>query len=527
MYEDGPRTAEWNCATVATGRCAWHVGCWYPTPSSRITFLMRLLPSALVFAIVAFASPSSVAGDLSAADAAKAAFAPTVTRSDVGERRVVSDHIIEVAGRRIAYRATVAESPVEGPDGKPAGVAVTYAYVAQGGDARHRPVTFVFNGGPGASSWPLHMEGIGPKAYDATRGTLQDNPACLLDVTDLVFIDPVGTGASFPVKGGDPETLWTMEGDARFFVGLIARWLHDHGRDDSPQYVIGESYGTTRALAMLHEDQPYPRLHLSGVALLSLYVGGIDNDDVAAMAVLPSYAVTAWFHGKQGKRAASANEAYDEALRFARTRYIGALLEGDRLTSAASHEVAIAMSQLIGIPAARLEAAHLRLSADDFRNDLPGVSGKHIGRLDTRMVVDGSLDDLPVPYDDPGMSLGRRSPDVMDGYLRSLGYTPAGPYRALNLTINRQWRYAGGATHPTATVDYLVPAMNANPQLRLFTAGGYYDTNTPWEAGQYALSHAGIDPSRWTKHAYPAGHTIGDDPVQREALARDLRRFIR
>ncbi|KAF1009761.1 MAG: hypothetical protein GAK28_00406 [Luteibacter sp.] len=488
---------------------------------------MRSSFASFLFALGTLTSlPCIAMADLSAAEAAKAAFAPTRTRPDVSTRCVVSDHVLDVGGRRIAYRATVAEYPVDGADGKPAGVAVTYAYVVKGDKAARRPVTFVFNGGPGASSWPLHMEGLGPKVYDATRGTLRDNPASLLDVTDLVFIDPLGTGASFPVEGGDADGFWTMEGDARFFVGLIAHWLRENGRDDSPQYVIGESYGTTRALAMLHEDQPYPRLHLSGVVLLSLFVGGIDNDDVEAMAVLPSYAATAWFHGRQDERAPSAKDAYDQALGFARTRYMGALLEGDRLTPDELHEVAVETGRRIGVSASRLEAAHLRLSADAFRDAVLAEPGKHVGRLDTRMAVDGSLDGLPVPYDDPGMSLGRRSSVVMDDYLRSLGYAPVALYRALNLTINRQWRYGSDATHPTSTVAYIAAAMQADPRLRLFTAGGYFDTNTPWEAGQYALSHAGVDPARWTTHAYPAGHTIGDDPTQRAALAADLRRFI-
>lgn len=464
------------------------------------------------------------ASERSAAEAAQAAFAPTQSRPDVGHRRATSDHVLTLDGQRIAYRAVVEETQVDGSDGKPAGVAVTYAYIARDADAARRPVTFVFNGGPGASSWPLHMEGFGPRVYDGSHGTLSDNPASLLDVTDLVFIDPVGTGASFPVEGGDAGSLWNLSGDARFFVGLIGDWLHRNGREASPQYLIGESYGTTRALAMLHEDAPYPRLHLSGVALLSMYVGGIDNDDVESMALLPSYAATAWFHHKQGMPAASASEAYDEAWRFARTTYMGALLQGDRLSAVDLHEVALATSERTGIPAERLEAMHLRLSPDAFRTGLLS-GGKRVGRLDTRMVVDDSLDKLPVPYDDPGMSLGRRPSAVMDDYLRSLGYVPALPYRALNLTINRQWRY-GDESHPVSVVQYLAPAMTANPNLRLFTAGGYYDTNTPLEAGRYALSRAGIDMTRWTSKAYPAGHTIGDDPTQRAALATDLRHFI-
>ncbi|URX62950.1 hypothetical protein KR767_02445 [Luteibacter anthropi] len=488
---------------------------------------MRLPLSFLMLGLTTFLLPSlacAAVTDLSADAAARAAFAPTQSRPDAGHRRVASDHVLALDGRRIAYRAIVEETTVEGSDGKPAGIAVTYAYVAQGVDAARRPVTFVFNGGPGASSWPLHMEGLGPKVYDAASGTLRDNPASLLDVTDMVFIDPIGTGASFPVEGGDAGSLWNLSGDARFFVGLISDWLHRNGREASPQYLIGESYGTTRALAMLHEDAPYPRLHLSGVALLSMYVGGIDNDDVESMALLPSYAATAWFHHKQGMPAASASEAYDEAWRFARTAYIGALLQGDRLSAADLHEVALATSERTGIPAERLEAMHLRLSPDAFRTGLLS-GGKRVGRLDTRMVVDDSLDKLPVPYDDPGMSLGRRPSAVMDDYLRSLGYVPALPYRALNLTINRQWRY-GDESHPGSVVQYLAPAMTANPNLRLFTAGGYYDTNTPLEAGRYALSHTGIDMTRWTSKAYPAGHTIGDDPTQRAALATDLRHFI-
>lgn len=188
------------------------------------------------------------------------AMEPMVPRETATSNVKVTKHKARIDGREIAYRAIVTELPLPGADGKPAIVAVSYAYVAdKSGDPTKRPVAFIFNGGPGASSSPLHMHAFGPyrivggKAAGGDSARMEQNPHSLLDVADLVFIDPPGTGASMPVKGADATPFFGVGGDARAVWAMIDGWKQANGRTGSPTILIGESYGTARAGAMLAE----------------------------------------------------------------------------------------------------------------------------------------------------------------------------------------------------------------------------------------------------------------------------------
>lgn len=474
------------------------------------------------------------ARDVSAADAAANAFAATATRTRQAGVAVTTAQVLLRQGQRLPYQTIVSEWPVHGADGGVIGIIVTQAYVAPATPGSRRPVTFVYNGGPGAASWSLQMEGIGPKRYDAASGRIVDNPDSILDATDLVFIDPLGTGASFPLAGADASSVWNTPGDARAIAAVIADWLEANHRKDSQQLLLGESYGTLRSLAVLHADAANPRLAISGVMLLSLFLGTGKTEDLAAVTLLPSLATTAYVHGLRRVPAASPQQAYDDALAFARTRYASALLEGNSLSAEHLHAVAAEMSDQIGVPAAVLEAARLRIDRNQFRDAVRLASpGTLIGSLDTRVVGTAALDNLAVPYNDPSMTLGKRPASVMETYLATLGYRVAAPYRPLNLAINNGgWYFRAPATatreqdDTVDATDWLADAMRANPRLRVFAAGGFYDTATPLYDGRYMLDHADIDRARLTLAAYPAGHGVAEDPQQRRALAADLRAFI-
>ncbi|KJV35842.1 hypothetical protein VI08_06705 [Luteibacter yeojuensis] len=446
---------------------------------------------------------------------------------------VVTRHHATIAGQRVAYQAIVSEWPVPGDDGEPMGVMVTEAYLAGKQPDASRPVTFIYNGGPGSSSWSLQMEGLGPKLYQAATGAFVDNPDSLLDASDLVFIDPLGTGASFPLAGRDASPAWNTPGDAESIRSVIERWLRDNGRTTSPQFLMGESYGTMRSVAILHADAKHNALHLHGVILLSLVLKTGENDDIQAIGLLPSLAASAYVRGLRQAPAANVEDAYAQAVQFARTEYASALLEGASLSAERLHAVAQAMSAQVGISPAPLEKAHLRIDRNAFAHALlGGKANEHAGSLDTRQTGGPDLDALPAPYNDPSMTLGKRPEHAFEGYLKSLDYVAAGEYRYLNLAINRgSWFYSvketGDATDSLDTVPWLVDAMHAHPSLRLFTAGGYFDTNTPLGVATYQLDHADIDRSRWTAKAYAAGHGIAEDVVQRAKLAGDLRAFVK
>ncbi|WP_372362092.1 hypothetical protein ACCQ10_02440 [Xanthomonas sp. NCPPB 1325] len=472
--------------------------------------------------------------DVTAAAAAASAFAPTDTRSRQAAAPVTTSHVLALTGRRLPYQAIVSEWPVRGADGNVLGLVVTQAYIANARQGQVRPVTFVYNGGPGAASWSLQMEGIGPKLYDAASGTVIDNPDSILDVTDLVFIDPLGTGASFPFAGVDARSVWNTPGDACSIVEVISSWLTSNRRGKSPQVLIGESYGALRNLAVLNADAAEPRLNVSGVVLLSPFLGHAESRDLAAVTLLPSLATTAYVHGLRRIPTSSPQQAYDSALEFARNRYAPALLEGNTLSVERLRAVAAEMSDQIGVPAEILEASRLRIDRSQFNRTLKlRQQNTRIGNLDTRVAGSTDLDSLPAPYSDPSMTLGRRPASVMEHYLATLGYQVAAPYRPLNLSINHgTWYYR---VPPSATgdqkdtidgTDWLVDAMNAHPKLHVFAAGAFYDTATPLYASRYLLDHADIDRSRLTLAAYPAGHGIAEDAEQRRHLAADLRDFI-
>lgn len=490
--------------------------------------------TSIVFLTALLLSTAADARDVAAVDAAANAMAATATRTRQAGPPVTTAQVLLRRGQQLPYQAIVSEWPVRGADGGVIGIVVTQAYVAPSKPGSPRPVTFVYNGGPGAASWSLQMEGIGPKLYDAASGRIVDNPDSILDTTDLVFIDPLGTGASFPLAGADASSVWNTPGDARAIVNVIAGWLESNGRKDSRQLLLGESYGTLRSLAVLHADAADHRLDISGVMLLSLFVDTGKTEDLAAVTLMPSLATTAYVHGLRRVPSASPQQAYDDALAFARTRYAPALLEGNSLSAEHLHAVAAEMSDQIGVPAETLEASRLRIDGKQFRQAVRLTSpGTLIGSLDTRVVGSPELDSLAAPYNDPSMTLGKRPASLMETYLATLGYSVAAPYRPLNLTINGSWYYRAPAAAASEgqddtldATDWLAAAMRTNSRLRVFAAGGFYDTATPLYDGRYMLDHADIDRARLTLAAYPSGHGVAEDPQQRRVLAADLRAFI-
>lgn len=464
---------------------------------------MRL--SAVLATACLLACLDATASDLSPAQAAAFAFAPTVEQASRPAVHIKASRSWMTTTGSAPYEASVDEYPVTS-EGQTVGLVSTFGYTETPVQAS-RPVVFLFNGGPGASSWSLHMEGFGPVRYDAAKDTFEDNPDALLDVADLVFIDPLGTGDSAPFTGTKPETAWGAEGDARATLSVMHQWLVDHGRQDAPVFVVGESYGTARAAAMLHFASAEEAAPVKGVALLSLALGGLPDPAKQAAGRLPSMAATAWYHHKGSADLPSGMEAYQHAV-------------------SAQAPSSADVKQWIGVAGDDAKGAATRVpEASSFRKALLADSGKIVGSLDTRMTADHSLDALQPPYSDPGMTLGKRPSTLMARYLVSLGYRSPVAYRMLNLAINTSWNY-GGSPDEWPFAGYVAEGMRAHPAVKLFTAGGIYDLSTPAYEGILTLRQVGVPADRWEAHIYPSGHTIGEDAAQRPVLASDLRRFI-
>lgn len=461
------------------------------------------------------------------------AMEPMVPRAVASERIVTTRHSIVLGGKRLRYHATVTETPLNGSDGTPAAVAVTFAYTADGvSDPAHRPLLFVFNGGPGASSSPLHLKAFGPRRLVGEGAALHmaDNPFTLLDAADLVFVDPVGTGASMPVAGKDASSFWSVGGDARAVSLLIDTWKTTHGRVASPTVLLGESYGTTRALAMLNEAMKARTALPDAIILLSLAIGWSDLPVTSDVTKLPTLAAVAWYHDAVDRGGRTVDQQFAEARRFAESDYIAALVQGSSLPAAERNHVAARVAQFIGLPADTIEKAGLTVDQHDFMLGLLSAKGLRTGQLDARATRQVAQSNFHPPFDDPSMSLGSDTSATIEAYIRDeLGYTMPSPYRSLNLGINFKWNWEGGrggAYSDGAFAPYLASAMAIKPSLRVFTGGGYYDITTPVEAGIFALDQVRVPADRRTTRIYPTGHAIAEDGTGLAALSKDLHEFI-
>ncbi|TCM15423.1 carboxypeptidase C (cathepsin A) [Novosphingobium sp. PhB165] len=457
------------------------------------------------------------------------AMEPMAERDAATDRVIVTHHKGVVGGRTMAYDAIVTETPVSNDKGKPAAVVVTYAYVAPAakGGAK-RPVLFVFNGGPGASSSPLHFSAFGPVRIADRKGTtphLEANPHSLLDVADLVFIDPPGTGVSMPVKGADATSLFSVEGDARAVAQVVQHWREANHRTDAPFALVGESYGTARALAMLGAESKDKLPLPDGVALLSLAIGDNDGPVISDVSLLPTLAAVAWYHQAVDRKGLTVEQYFAEARIFAENDYARALIAGASLAPAERARVAARLSELVGLPAAQLEKDGLQLDRHAFMLGLLGAKGLRTGQLDGRVTRAISESNMHPPFDDPSMTLGAETGTLLADYIgKELGYPLPSAYRTLNLGINFKWNWGKGELYSTLRfAPYLADAMAAKPSLKVMTVGGYYDITTPLAAGQFALNRVGIGPERRTSLSYAAGHSVFEDEGELTRFASDMR----
>ncbi|RKF23326.1 peptidase S10 [Altericroceibacterium spongiae] len=472
-------------------------------------------------------------------------------RPPIEEQAQPSKGHVTVEGQRIDYTATPGTLTLRNDAGEPIASMFYVAYTADNrGEASDRPVTFIFNGGPGSSSMWLHMGSFGPVRVDTPTDRAQPpapfslgpNHESLIDTTDLVFLDAIGTGLSRPLGKAEGPEFWGVDQDIDAFAKGIQRYLSITRRWNSPKILLGESYGTLRAAGLVNELQNRG-VQMNGVILLSSILNyGIRNPgyDRLYVTYLPSYAATAWYHNRLADRPARLEPFLDEVREFARGPYLAALAKGDDLSDAERNRIASRMAAYTGLSPEFLLRNDLRVDLNRFRKELMRDQSRTVGRLDSRFTgidVDEAGDGPQ--YDPADTAISGAYTAAINSYLfGTLGYKTELQYRPnFYREISSRWDQShtppdGGWGRMTAanTALDLARAMRINPHLQVLSLNGYYDMATPFFGAEYDLKHMQLDPSlrgNLTFRYYKSGHMIYIRPEAMTALRRDLVDFYK
>ncbi|TAL86355.1 MAG: peptidase S10 [Rhodanobacter sp.] len=472
---------------------------------------------------------------------AQAASAP------VPKAREVETHgSIDVGGKTIHYTATAGTIILRNKKNQPIGSMFYVAYTRDGvRSLAHRPVTFLYNGGPGASTNWLTMSGLGPYRVALANGAANAPPPyaavpsheTILNDTDLVFIDAMGTGFSHVVGKGKDKMFWGVDQDVKAFGQFIQRYATRNDRWNSPIYLYGESYGTTRSAALAYYLQQQG-VAVNGVILQSSVLNYFDSapgTNDRYVADLPTFAALAWYHDKVPDKPASLEAFVEQARTFADGPYATALRVGNTLPKARLDAIAQKMSALTGLPVEYLERANLRVTAAEFRKELMLPEHEHIGRYDGRYIAQDASAIASKPSFDP--SDQQISPALNQGYMwyvhHVLKWKTDRAYVGLNFKANKQWDWKHHSpTHHHELMpdvaDDLAAAMRMNPYLRVLSENGYYDLATPFHGTEYDLNQVNLS-AKLRQHItyayFKSGHPIYVNPKSLKAMHATLDAF--
>ena len=513
-------------------------------------------------AVAADAPPAAPSGALANASC-PSAFTP---QSKESEGKVT------IGGKRIAYRAVIGTLVVHAKDWVegvpcptevakmtgatlPAEAAMSYvAYFKQGNNIGVRPIVFLFNGGPGSSTVWLHMGAFGPQRVVTNDDShtppapyrLVANDGSLLDAGDLVFIDAPGTGFG-RIAGKDKEkAFWGIDADAHAFAAFIQAFVTKYQRWNSPKFLFGESYGTTRSAVLSNILQSDYNIDLNGIIMLSqilsfdLSTGGPEanpGNSMPYILALPTFAATAWYHHKLPNQNEDLAAVIGRAKAFAMGPYMAALAKGNKLGETEKQKIATELHGLTGLPVAYLLKANLRVSGGEFEKTLQGDSNTTTGRLDTRF-SGPTMDPLSkdAQYDPQSAAISSAYVTAFNTYARqTLKYGGERPFYP-GVDVFKHWsfkhkqpgmRFAFPGS-PNVMPD-LAAAMKYNPKLKILLTGGYFDLATPFFEGVYEMAHLPIQArlkGNISYRYYPSGHMIYAHTPSLKALHDDVAAFI-
>jgi carboxypeptidase C (cathepsin A) len=469
-----------------------------------------------------------------------------VKKSAPKEETITTHHRAVIDGQEVAYTATVGTILLKEEDGTSKASVFYVAYTRDGVERLEgRPLTFSFNGGPGSSSVWLHLGLLGPcrvlfddEGYPLPPPyQLVNNDYSLLDVTDLVFIDPVGTGYSRAVPGEEGKQFYGFDKDIESVGEFIRLYTSRSGRWSSPKFLIGESYGTTRAAGLSGFLQEEYGMYLNGImlisAILNFQTARFDvGNDLPYILFLPTYTATAWYHGRLDQALqADLRATLAEVEAFIRETYVPALMEGAALPDGERAEVARALARYTGLSESYLEQTDLRIEIFRFVKELLRDQRRTVGRLDARFTgIDRDAAGERFDYDPSYAAIQGPYTATLNDYIRStLRYESDLPYEILTGRV-QPWDYSRHQNQYVNVAETLRKAMTQNQHLKVFVANGFYDLATPYLATRYTFTHLGIDPSLQRNISmgyYEAGHMMYIHMPSLAQLRSDLAAFVR
>lgn len=467
-------------------------------------------------------------------------------------KKFESKHKINIQGQSIEYKVLANETYLYNAKEEALASFWSVSYLkTEVNDYSQRPVMFIFNGGPGSASVWLHMGFFGPKVVQTDSDAKMDDGAApfkvvdnvhsLLDLTDMVFVDPIGTGYSRVIGKGKEKDYWGLKEDATSVAEFMRKWITKHKRWQSPKYIAGESFGTTRAAAVSEVlEGGGQNMALNGLILISQaldYAGSTSTHDniTSYVTYLPSMAATAWYHKKAGQ-GKSLEEFVEASRQFTYDHYTPALYKGALLSEQEKEEIADKLAYFTGLDKSYIIRSKLRILMGRFQKELLREDGMAIGRLDGRYFGDEDDDvaERPTLGDASSYQISSAYTAALNHYFaKDLKVEMDRPYLTSNGKLGSKWRWRtvpdGAYWEPSYvnTSRSLSKAMRRNSAMKVLVACGYYDLITPFFDAEYTFSRNGIPTDQVKLTYYEGGHMMYNHQPDFEQLAKDIREFLK
>jgi carboxypeptidase C (cathepsin A) len=513
---------------------------------------IRILLSLLIWILFVFVDQATLEPILGQEPSKKISSIPDKGTAKETEKEIPSEkvsltpHSIDLNGQTLKYTATAGYMPLKDEGGKLKGNIFFVAYTRNAEEDPSRPITFAFNGGPGASSIWLHLGALGPMRVPMTDAGQTSAPPyqsvpnefTWLRFTDLVFIDPVGTGYSRPAPGVDPKEFFGVQGDIQSVGEFIRLYLTKYNRWRSPKFLAGESYGTTRAAGLAGYLQDRFGIDLNGVILISAVLNFQTlvfqpGNDLPYLLYLPPYAAAAFYHQKLPPDLQSdLRKTLQSVEQWAMNEYLPALAKGDALSDEEGQKVTDRLAGYTGLSRDYVRESKLRISNVRFAKELLRREGRTIGILDSRYKGIDRDSAGEFPDFDPSIqnTVGPYVGVLMDYLRKDLQWETDLPYEYLSEKANESWNWGSARKGYVDVGETLRRAMSKNRKLEVFIANGLYDLDTSYFATRYTIHHLGLDPGlrrNITLSYYEAGHQMYVHPPSLKKLRAEVAEFMK